>query len=335
MKTYKIFNTDLVVSRIAYGCAMLVGWDREPIEVNDIAKAARMIHAAHDSGITFFDQANLYAFGKSEIAFGQVLKQSPAFRERIIIQSKCGQYFSDRAQHGDPVHIDLSRGHIVGSAEESLRRLCTDHLDILLLHAPDALAEPEEVAQAFDVLHRSGKVRYFGVSNHTPSQIELLKKYVRQPIVTNQIHLGLAHTYPVDDGMELILDIIKGATSSDHGYTGIAGSGILDYCRLHDIQVQSWSPLRFSQLLNPPADAKPEIRRTAQLLADMARQKDATPLAVALAWLLRHPAGIVPVVGSSDPEHLVEDCAADRITLNRDEWYSLFASAARIQSRVI
>jgi predicted oxidoreductase len=333
MKTYSILRTDLVVSRIAYGCAGLVGWDKEPVSAQDIAKATRLIHTAYDSGITLFDHANLYAFGKSEATFGQVLKQSPGLRDKIVIQSKCGQYFPEGSQLGDPVRVDLSRRHIVSSAEGSLERLSTDHLDILLLHLPDALAEPEEVAAAFDELNRSGKVRYFGVSNHTAAQIRLLKEYVRQPIVANQVHLGLAHSYLIADGLELTLEIVKG-TTRDHGYTGVAGTGTLDYCRRHGIQVQAWSPLR-GDLLNQPADAKPEIKQVAQRLAELAKQKDTTPSAVGLAWLLRHPFGIVPIIGATNPDHIIENCAADRVELSREEWYALFTAAAEIQSRFI
>jgi predicted oxidoreductase len=330
MKTYNVPHTDLAVSRIAYGCAMLGGnWDKEAVSAEAIAKAVRVINTAYDNGITFFDHADVYGFGKSETAFGEVLKQSPGLRDKIVIQSKCGQRLPSEWRPGNPIRLDLSRGHIVNSAEGSLRRLRTDHLDILLLHLPDALMEPEEVAKAFDELHRSGKVRYFGVSNHTAAQIELLKKYIRQPLVINQIRLGLAHSYPIADGIEFTLEVAKGSLEMHGAYWGVAGTGTLDYCRLHEIQIQAWSPLR-STVLNSSGDATPELQRAAQLLADLARKTNTTPSAIALAWLLRHPAGIVPIIGSTSPEHVIENCAADRLTLSREEWYTLFASAAEI-----
>ncbi|MBI4166688.1 MAG: aldo/keto reductase, partial [Acidobacteria bacterium] len=212
-----------------------------------------------------------------------------------------------------------SREHIVSSAEGSLKRLGTDHLDVLLLHWPDSLVEPEEVARAFDELQASGKVRYFGVSNHSPYQIELLKKYVRQPLVANQIQLGLAHWYVTPN-------VLKASTT--HGDEGVVN---LDYCRVHDIQVQAYSPLR-GGLLNPAAEASPEVKKAAQLLTETAKKHKTTPAAVMLAWLLRHPAGIVPIIGPTKLEHVIEDCAADGVELSRVEWYSLLRAAAAIHS---
>jgi predicted oxidoreductase len=329
MRTYKIPHTDLVVSRIAYGCAGLAPWGSAPLSAADQAKATTLINTAYDNGITFFDHADIYAGGKAEAAFGQALRQSPGLREKITIQSKCGQ----KVMAGGVAHADLSRVHIVSAVEGSLRRLGTDRLDALLLHIADSLVEPSEVAEAFDALHRSGKVRYFGVSNHNATQIELLKKSVRQPIVANQIHLGLGHPDALADGMEFTAGVAQSPRNSGNGHTAVAGTGTMDYCRLHDIQVQAWSPLR--GLLNPREEASAELKKTAQLLTEMAKAKSTAPASVALAWLLRHPAGIVPIIGASKPEHIVENCAADRIELSRDEWYSLFAAATNLQSRVL
>jgi predicted oxidoreductase len=331
MKTCRIPHTDLVVSRICYGCASLGRWDRSAVSSDDIAGAARVIGAARDNGITFFDLADIYAFGKAETLLGEVLRQSPGLREQLVIQSKCGQRFADGWKFGDPVRADLSHAHIVAAVEGSLGRLRTDRLDILLLHLPDALVQPEEVAQAFDELQRSGKVRHFGVSNHSAAQIELLQRSVRQPIVVNQIHLGLAHPYALVEGMEFTLQQAKGIFL-DRGYTGIAGAGTFEYCRLHDIQVQAWSPLR-GELLNPTPKASPELVRTARLLAELAQRKSTTPAAVGLAWLLRHPAGILPITGAVNAQHIAENCAADRVNLSADEWYDLFAAACALKPR--
>ena len=218
MNTYKIPHTDLVVSRIAYGCSMF-GWDKLPALTKaaamagfkwvSISDAVRLVSTAYDNGITLFDLADIYAFGNTEVYFGEVLKQSPGLREKIVIQSKCGQRLPDEPYPDEPARVDLSREHIVSSVEGSLKRLDTDHLDILLLHVPDALVEPEEVAQAFEDLKRNGKVRYFGVSNYTPTQIALLKKYVSQPLVANQVHLGLGHPYAITGGMEFTLEVVE------------------------------------------------------------------------------------------------------------------------------
>ena len=316
MKSYTIPHTDLEVSRLAYGCAMLgLDWNGS----DAVARTVATIRTAHEQGITFFDTADIYGRGKSELALGEFLKGSPGIRHRIVIQSKCGI-----AEGGS---IDNSRGHITTAVEGSLERLGTDRLDILLLHWPDSLVEPQEVAKAFDELHRAGKVRYFGVSNHSACQIELLQKHVRQPLVANQIQLGLAHWYTVAGPS-------KGAVT--HGDEGVAS---LDYCRVHHIQVQAYSPLKAGNivkppnLLNPAADAAPEVKKAAQALADVANAHGTTTAAVMLAWLLHHPAGIVPIIGATKPEHVIDNCTADRIELSRAEWYALLRAASAIESQ--
>jgi predicted oxidoreductase len=339
LKSYKVPHTDLVVSRIAYGCGMVdIDWH----SADFTARVKRVVNTAYDNGITFFDLGDVYGGGKSEAAFGEVLKQSLGLRDKIVIQSKCGLHFgnesrqrprdlrvdSNREHVVRSLHVDSSCKHIINSAESSLRRMGTDQLDILLLHLPDALVEPEEVAQAFDELHRSGKVRHFGVSNHTVPRIELLKKYVRQPLVANQIQLGLAHSYAIWDFLQ------QDRRDSESPLDIQTFAGLIDYCRLHQIQVQAYSPLkgdvhRASNLLKSPADAAPENRRVAQELASLAKDKNTSLSAIALAWLLRHPAGIVPIIGTANPEHVIENCAADNIVLSREEWYALYFSAAR------
>jgi predicted oxidoreductase len=314
LKTYTIPHTDLAVSRLAYGCAMLgLDWS----DSDSVARTVATINTAQEQGITLFDTADVYGHGKSELALGEFLKSSPGLRHRIVIQSKCGI-----AEGGS---IDNSRAHITASVEGSLQRLGTDRLDILLLHWPDSLVEPQEVAKAFDELHRAGKVRYFGVSNHSARQIELLQKHIRQPLVTNQIQLGLAHWYTVAGPS-------KGAIT--HGDEGVEG---LDYCRVHQIQVQAYSPLKAGNigkppnLLNPPADAAPEVKKAIQALQDVAKAHSTSTSAVMLAWLLHHPANIVPIIGATKPEHVIDNCAADRIELSRGEWYTLLRAAAQIE----
>ena len=314
LKTYTVPHTDLVVSRLAYGNAMIGSDSNSP---DFIADTVRVIQAAYEQGITFFDTADVYGHGKSEQALGQVLKGAPSLRHQLVIQSKCSM------REGGVV--DSSREHITSAVEGSLQRLGTDYLDILLLHWPDSLSEPAEVARAFDELHRAGKVRYFGVSNYSPYQIELLRKHVRQPLVANQIQLGLAHWY-TEAGAS------KGAMT--HGAEGVM---TLDYCRLQDIQVQAYSPLKGANvgkppnLLNPPADASPEVHKAVEALQTVASGHQTSPAAVMLAWLLHHPAGIVPIIGATKVEHVIDNCAADRIELSRAEWYSLLRAAAALE----
>jgi predicted oxidoreductase len=307
LQTCRIPHSDLEVSRIAYGCMHLSSaWDNEPITASEISTTFKAVEAALEQGITFFDHADIYARGKSELLFGEALRQLPDLRSRIVLQSKCGIRFADDPHLGVPARYDFSREHILHSVEGILRRLGTDYLDILLLHRPDPLAEPAEVASAFDELQRSGKVRHFGVSNHSASQISLLRKYVDQPLVINQIELSLLHHHPIS---ETILNNQSGVA-----YTGATGT--LDYCREHDILVQAWSPLAGGRLSGPAA----------ALAAQLGQAKGVTTEAVLLAWLLKHPVPIQPIIGTTRPDRLAGSCQADTIDLTREEWYSLLAA---------
>ncbi|CAN7398727.1 aldo/keto reductase [Pseudoxanthomonas sp. LjRoot143] len=316
MKTYLLAD-GLPASRIAYGCMQLSrAWDASPVTADERRQAQRLVETALAGGITLFDHADIYARGKSEQIFGDVLRTSPALRDRMVLQSKCGIRFADDPS-GTPGRYDFSHAHIVASVDGSLSRLGVDHLDVLLLHRPDALVEPEEVARAFDDLHASGKVRHFGVSNHTPAQIDLLRRYVRQPLVANQVEVSLLHHHLIDDGVV--------ANTTGHAYASAAGT--LDYCRLHDLRVQAWSPLAGGKLAATSEFADPVVRGTSLLLRRLAEAKNVAPEAIQLAWLLRHPAGIQPIVGTTDPVRLAACCAADGVTLSREEWYALFTAA--------
>jgi predicted oxidoreductase len=301
-----------------------MSWDKAPILKEDVTKAIELVHTACEWGITLFDHADVYAFGKAEAVFGEVLKQDPGLRDRIVIQSKCGQCLSEGG-FDNPLRVDLSYEHIVRSVEGSLKRLGTDRLDILLLHAPDTLVEPELVARAFEDLHGLGKVRYFGVSNHDAAQVALLRRSIRQPIVVNQIRLSLAHPELLAEGLQFTLAMAKNRGLSTRQETsGPMRTGTIDYCRMNDIQVQAWSPLR--DIMNPSIGAGTQPATAAQLASELAKQKNTTPAVIALAWLLRHPAGIVPIIGARDPRHLIENCAADSLVLSRNEWYDLFTT---------
>ena len=312
MKTYLLPHTDLHITRLSYGCMSLAGWDSNPPSHVDRKRAAQMLEAALELDINFFDTADIYGRGKCETVFGEAVKQLPGARDRILIQTKCGIRFHDDPP-GTPQRYDFSYEHILAAVEGSLRRLQTDHIDVLLLHRPDALVEPDEVARAFEALERSGKVRHFGVSNHSPMQIELLKKSVTQPIVANQLEFSLLHANLADLGI-FTNQLAARFTAAD---------GLLDYCRLHNILIQAWSPVAGGRLIDPPADASPQVRAAAAAVARLAAAKHTSREAIALGWILRHPAGIQPIIGTSRPDRLRLSVEADQVELTRDEWYSL------------
>ena len=318
MHTYTLPGTDLRVSRVAYGCMNIGGtWDDTPLSTDVRESASRAIKAALEADITLFDHADIYTRGKSEQVFGDVLKASPGLREQIVLQSKCGIRFAGDPQPSDPQRYDFSYEHIVASVEGSLQRLQTDYLDILLLHRPDPLVEPEEVARAFDALQTAGKVRYFGVSNHTAGQIELLQKSLEQPLLINQVELSLLHSYLIDEGV----------VANVSGVSSTLATGTLDYCRNHNILIQAWGPLAGGKLFKPNAEADPALSKMAQLVGQLAKAKQTSREAIVLAWLLRHPAGIQPIVGSTKPERIAACALADEVALTREEWYSLFTAA--------
>jgi predicted oxidoreductase len=315
MKTYRILHSDLTVSRIAYGCMKIGGsWGPEPLTQTVKEAAVKAVVTAYEQGITLFDHADIYTRGKSEEIFAEVWPIIP--RDKIIVQSKCGIRFAGDPSPSAPHRFDFSYEHIVTSVEGSLRRLRTDYLDVLLLHRPDPLVEPEEVARAFDDLATAGKVRYFGVSNHTAAQMALLRAHADQPIMINQVQLSLLHHYLISEG---VIANIAGKPTA-------LASSTLDYCRTHGILVQAWGPVASGQVLNPPADAGPHVKATAALVTQMAQEKGTTPEAIALAWLLRHPAGIQPIIGTTKPERIIASCQADEVTLTREEWYALFTA---------
>jgi predicted oxidoreductase len=317
MQTVRIPQTDLDVSRIAYGTWHLGGtWDNTPPTAEVRERAHRLILTAVEHGINFIDLADIYTRGKSDLLVGEVLAANPGLRDRLILQEKAGIILSD-LETGETGRYEFTYEHLVSALEGSLRRLNTEYVDLLLLHRPDPLVEPEEVARAFDHLHASGKVRYFGVSNHRPEQTALLRRYIRQPLVANQLELNLLHNAMIDDGVTV--NIAPGAYS--------AAGGLLDDARLHDMQIQAWSPVAGGALFSPPPDAPANVHAAAAAVAKMAAEHATTPEAIALAWLMRHPAGVVPIIGTLRPERIAAHAAADAVTLSRIEWYRLFTAA--------
>ncbi|WP_408623630.1 aldo/keto reductase [Celerinatantimonas yamalensis] len=310
MTTLPLTTTLADVSRIALGCMGLGGeWHAASYGEADRIQAQRCIEVALEEGINFFDHADIYRNGKAELIFGEVLKSRPQLREQIYIQSKCGIRFAD--DHG-PNRYDFSYQHIIDSVDRSLQRLGCDYLDILLLHRPDPLMEPEEVARAFDALLSAGKVRYFGVSNMNHQQIRFLQQYLDEPLVTNQIELNLAHRDFIETGVTV---------NDDQGRHAHFSEGTLEYCQRQNLQIQAWSPLAkgiFAQAPNNPTIAAAQER-----LTEYSQQFDCAIETILLAWLMRHPAGIQPVIGTTN-EQRIRDCAkAVEIELSREQWYQL------------
>ena len=313
MRTMALGTSDLSVSRIGYGCMQLGGaWDDAPLTDTVRQSAVRLVRTALDVGIDFFDHADIYCRGKSEEAFAGVWQGAPHLRQQLYLQSKCGIRF-------DPPHrFDFTYEHITASVEASLKRLRTDYLDVLLLHRPDPLVEPEEVARAFDDLKRAGKVRWFGVSNHTAAEMALLAKFLRQPIVTNQVEFNLIHTHMLDEGILF----------NQHHPRLTRSEGTLEYCRLHNITLQAWAPLATGRLTGRPRPNEgPYVQTTAALLSQMAADMGVSAEAVLIAWILRHPARIQPLPGTTSPARIRAAAQADAIQLSREEWYRLFLAS--------
>ncbi len=300
MKVLNIPNSTLKVSAVALGCMRIA---KLPT-----AEAATLLHTALDAGINFFDHADIYGGGKSEEKFAEALGMNSAVREKLLIQSKCG------IRQG---FFDFSKEHILAAVDGSLQRLQTDYLDVLLLHRPDALVEPEEVAAAFTNLEVSGKVRYFGVSNQNPMQIELLQKFVKQPLLFNQLQLSLTNTGMIDAGLNVNMQINAGVDRD---------GSILDYCRLHEITIQPWSPFQYGFFEGVFLD-NPKFPELNQVIDALAAAKGVTNTTIAVAWLLRHPAHMQPIIGTTNPGRVKESCQAAATTLTRQEWYEIYRAA--------
>jgi predicted oxidoreductase len=319
METIKIPHTDLEVSRLALGCMGLGGgWAADTQLTTDHERQAReFLDAAEEIGANFFDHANIYGRGRAEEVFGRVLKERPSLRDKIVIQSKCGIRWADDPP-GTPQRFDFSGDHILKSVDEILARLRTDRLEILLLHRPDPLWEGEEIAESFQTLHSSGKVRYFGVSNQNRFQMEYLQSFLSEPLVVNQVEMNLLH----HGFVEVSISFNQNSQRYPDGW-----EGTMEYCRLKNVSLQAWSPLA-QGILTGNLDGQPNnIKQTAALVQECARRHETTAEAILLAWLLKHPAKIQPVLGTSRPDRLRACARALSVSLSREEWYSLFAAA--------
>lgn len=304
----------IATSRIVQGCMSLGGaWGgRYPVDAPMIRQAQSVIDAALEIGTTMFDHANVYKSGRAEAAFGAALKERPGLREHIVLQSKCG------LRSG---RYDFSKDHILGEVDLILERLGTTYLDILLLHRPDVLMEPEEVGEAFGKLKASGKVRYFGVSNMNASQMRMLQRAIPDHIAVNQLELGLHHLDWLDGGINVNQ---QAGTSTNHS------EDLLEYCRTERVQIQARSPLAGGRFSGSPADNQSaEIQNTSELVRKLANQKDTTPEAIVLGWLLRHPARVQAVIGTVNPMRIAACAEAEKQAdlMSREEWYELYVSA--------
>ena len=288
-------------------------WNGAPLQPNAVKDARAAVDAALEAGINLFDHADIYCRGKSETAFGEVLADNPDLRDSMVLQTKCGIRLPNTAT-GEPGRYDFSRTHIVAAVESSLKRLRVTHIDILLLHRPDPLVEPLEVAAAFDELQAAGKVLAFGVSNHTAAQISLLRKYLKQPVAVNQMEFSLLHTDAIDGG-------IRSAERTPDP-TGI--TGIIEYCREHDILIQAWGPLGGGRLVSTPPPDDEHLCKLHALLTEVAEAHDTRQEVIALSWILRHPAGIQPIIGSRHATRLRQQVQCLNVEITREEWYKLF-----------
>lgn len=288
------------VPAVALGCMRIAGKTRE--------EAAAIVAAAMDNGINFFDHADIYGRGDSERVFAQAVKDNQISRDKIIVQGKC-------AIHDGM--FDFSKEHIIRSVEGILQRLDTDYLDTLLLHRPDTLMEPEEVAEAFTSLQAAGKVRFFGVSNCNGGQIALLQKYCKQKIAADQLQLSLAFTPMIDSGLNVNM---LNEASINHE------AGVLEYCRYNDITIQAWSPLQYGFFEGCFIGSEKYPALNAKL-QELAEKYGVTDSAIAIAWILRHPANMQAIIGSMNPQRIADFAKAGDVTLTRKEWYELYISA--------
>lgn len=304
MQTLSLGRSKLTSSRLAYGCWRIA---RAGEATADYQTARAAVLAAIESGYTLFDHANIYCSGRAEEVFGKLLKELKGERDRMVITTKCGIRLPGDPAVGSPYRYDFSREYILAQAEASLRRLGIDRIDFYQLHRPDYLMDAQEVAAAFDQLHREGKVGEFGVSNFAPSQVALLQSAWSRPLIVNQVELSLTALAPLSDGT-------------------------LDQCQQLGITPLAWSPLGGGLLADGALDILPHQQKyrvadTVKLLDEIAQSRASNRVAVAIAWLLKHPAKIIPIIGSTNPERIREAAAATQLDLTREEWYRLLTVA--------
>jgi predicted oxidoreductase len=307
MKTQLIGRSSLVATRLAFGCWRIVRtWNPKVVTPEREAEGRRAVVAAYEAGYTLFDNADIYCAGVCESVFGAAMREVRGMRERVVVATKCGIRFGGEPTQDAPGRYDFSREHIVRSCEGSLKRLGVEAIDLYQLHRPDWLMDPAEVADAFDALRSAGKVREFGVSNFSPSQLSALQHACPMPLAVNQVEIHLGRLDAFTDGT-------------------------LDQCLMETITPMAWSPLGGGTLFEKPhADPgtpKRKVPGLPQAIEQVAKEVGQSPAVVAIAWLLKHPARIMPIVGSMDLERIGELTRADAVELSREQWYRLLIAA--------
>ncbi|QFZ10165.1 aldo/keto reductase family oxidoreductase [Streptococcus dysgalactiae] len=300
MELQKIGQTDCQGSRIALGCMRLAALD--------LASAKEVLKTAVDTGMTFIDHADIYGGGQSEVRFRDATKALGLSRDQFILQTKCG------IRDG---YFEFSKEHILSSVDASLERLGTDYVDFLVLHRPDVLVEPEEVAEAFSQLKKAGKVKHFGVSNQNRFQMELLQTYLDDPLAVNQLQLSPAHTPLFDAGLNVNM---RNQAAIDRD------NGTIEYCRLNQTTIQAWSPFQID-LGKGLFAGHPDYVALNATLTRLADHHQVSVEAVVIAWILRHPAKMQAIVGSMSPDRLKKISKATQIALSRQDWYAIYRSA--------
>lgn len=304
MKYIQIQGTDLRVSNIIMGCMRINSLDKQ--------EAAALINTALDQGINLFDHADIYGGGECESLFADAVGMCPSVREKMVLQSKC----SIRSGY-----FDFSKAHILEATDGILKRLRTDYLDILLLHRPDPLMEPEEVAEAFDALHTAGKVRYFGVSNQNPMQIELLQRYTGHKLIVNQLQMSVVHTPALDSGLAFNMAIDQSVERT---------GSIYEYSRLKGMTLQAWSPFQKGYFEGPFFLDREKYGKLNAVIDRLAEKYHVTNTAIAVAWLTRLPADVQVILGTTKPQRLTECCQGSELRLTRPEWYELYSAAGNM-----
>lgn len=304
-------------SRLIYGCMGLGGgWNADPLRVEDLSHAQAAVEAALEIGIELFDHANIYTLGKAEQCFGALFKQRPSLRQQMRLQTKCGIRFGDA---DGPKRYDLSATHIVEAVHASLRRLNTDTIDILMLHRPDPLVEPDEINTAWRTLFDAGKVRQLAVSNMHAGQLRQLSAALETPLVANQLEMSLLKTDWLDADT---------CFNDDQGRAALVWADTLHHCKGSGVALQAWGSLGKGWYSGAaPQDAAPAVAVTAALVQQLAHEHGVAPESIVLAWLLKHPARIQPVIGTANPARIRACKDAERVQLTRGQWYALYQSA--------
>ncbi len=308
MQTLTLGVSSLVSSRLAYGCWRVAGsWNPAEVTAESRAAGRKAIAAAYEAGYTLFDNADIYCRGEAEVILGDALREISGMRERVLIATKCGIRFAGAPNPDSPQRYDFSAEHILRSCDESLQRMGIETIDLYQLHRPDYLADPQEVAVAFSKLRLAGKVRYFGVSNCRPTLLTALQCACAMPLVVQQVEISLVQRDAFTDGT-------------------------LDQCLIENITPMAWSPLAAGLLADGAKrllkwQESYKVEATVAALDAIAKVRGTTRMVVALAWLLKHPGKIVPIVGSANPDRIRDAVRATEIELTREEWYRLLLAA--------